>query len=136
MEPVIPAPAAAFSPFAITKSIPDSRLIRGTRSSTISRPGLPTMSPMKSSLSTPGTDCALARRAANFILGPRGRRIAGRTHSNPNRAANASIGRRIMGGPCGRSHAPWDRAWRAHVEACLAYAKCPLMAGSINCLPP
>ncbi len=53
MSPVMPAPAAAFSPFAITKSRPSSRLIRGTRSSTISLPGRPTMSPMKRSLSTP-----------------------------------------------------------------------------------
>ena len=49
MAPVMPAPAAAFSPFAMTKSMPRSARSFGTSALIISRPGLPTMSPMKSS---------------------------------------------------------------------------------------
>ena len=47
MLAVMPEPAAAFSPLAMTKSIPRSALSFATSAPTISRPGLPTMSPMK-----------------------------------------------------------------------------------------
>src|SRR5262249_9770775 len=43
--PVMPKPAAAFSPFTATKSRPSSRRRRGTSLITMSRPGRPTMSP-------------------------------------------------------------------------------------------
>src|SRR5262245_52363597 len=41
----MPKPPAAFSPFATTKSILWSRFSAGSRSTTTSRPALPTMSP-------------------------------------------------------------------------------------------
>jgi hypothetical protein len=44
----MPAPAAAFSAFAMTKSTPHSVRKRGSRSASISRPGRPTISPIKS----------------------------------------------------------------------------------------
>src|SRR5262245_58825268 len=44
----MPKPPAAFSPFATTKSILWSRFKPGRRSTTASRPGLPTISPQNS----------------------------------------------------------------------------------------
>jgi len=41
MEPVMPAPAAEFSAFAITKSMPRSVRSRDSLAATISRPGRP-----------------------------------------------------------------------------------------------
>src|SRR5882724_9483180 len=43
----MPKPAAAFSPFTMTKSSPSSRRSRGTCSTTTSRPERPTISPQK-----------------------------------------------------------------------------------------
>jgi hypothetical protein len=47
MSPVMPNPAAEFSPLAMTKSIWCRSIRAGRPRRTISRPGLPKMSPMK-----------------------------------------------------------------------------------------
>src|SRR6266542_4029408 len=46
MSPVTPNPAAEFSTFAITKSMPRCSTMAGMARFAISRPGLPKMSPM------------------------------------------------------------------------------------------
>ncbi len=66
IDPVIPAPAAAFSPLAITKSSPSSVRRRGSFRATMSRPGRPTMSPMNRSFSMPAHSQAPA--AHNSML--------------------------------------------------------------------
>ena len=47
MSPVMPNPAAEFSPLAMTKSIWCRSISAGSPLRTISRPGFPKMSPMK-----------------------------------------------------------------------------------------
>src|SRR6188508_2513747 len=66
MSPVTPKPAAEFSTLAMTKSI-DSRSIKaGTARRTISRPGLPKMSPMNR-MRMLGADRNPDRRAAALV---------------------------------------------------------------------
>src|SRR6516164_9970745 len=60
IRPVIPRPAAAFSPFTTTKSTPNSFFILGTASITALRPGSPIMSPKNKSRSIAHTWIALS----------------------------------------------------------------------------
>src|SRR2546427_5333244 len=54
ISPVSPLPPAAFSPFTIARSIPRSARIAGTSAATACRPGLPTTSPTKRTLTSAG----------------------------------------------------------------------------------